>query len=117
MTQEEFAKAIYKDIVDGNAINYRKILETCDRSTITDKYWQRVSSLFDKLSNEDKETLLSIFRQVSIDSLAAFFAILDGSSFLSKDCEGLSLSDSSGSSLSGDLHDYFLEIDEETQIN
>ena len=115
VTPEEFTQAIYTNIVEGNAQEYQDILEACDRSTITDEYWKRVTSLFDLLNDQDKKVLSTIFRQVAVDSIASVLAVLDSSSQLGEAFQEFSLKDSSGSTLSGDLHDYFLAIDEKIQ--
>jgi hypothetical protein len=113
MTPENFVKKIRQSVLDENTVIYRDLFEMTEVEQASDLYWKEALALFNKLSNEDKETLFKIMRQISVDTISNFFAVLDGVNCL-EDQEGdFSLKlDNKPEKLNGDLQDIFLEIEE-----
>ncbi len=113
MKPEEFVQKIRQSVLDENVVIYKDLFETTEVEQASDPYWKEALCLFKKLSNEDREILFKIIRQVSIDTISNLFAILDGVSCL-EDQEGdFSLTlDDKPEKLNGDLQDIFLEIEE-----
>ena len=112
MKPEDFVRAIRVDIVEENADLYGDMLRTTDRSSVKDEYWKTALSLYDSLDDEGKAALLTVMRQVAVDTASNVLGVLDGSSSSSIGREDFALLDSTGNKLSGSLQDLFLESEE-----
>ena len=112
MTPKEFVEAIRKEILDANLDIYRNLFEKTKMESATDAYWKEALSFYECLDGKAKESFYKIIRQVMSDSISNMFAVLDGVSFLSGQEEDFDLS-YQGQLLNGDLHDTFLELEEE----
>lgn len=108
MNDRKLAKELLIRCVDDNIDSYRQLLEKLPREEAKDPYWIKLLDFYDRSNNEDKEFILGIMRQVSIDSVASVLSIIDGSGY-SETNEELTLLDSSGNQLQGCILDSFLE--------
>ena len=112
MTPETFVKQVKKVVIDENNEIYRESFNSADDiDKVTDEYWKEALALFNKLNQNDREVLLKIMRQVSIDSVACIFGIIDGISTFDDKRTEFSLTTISGEKLSGDLADLILDDD------
>ncbi len=113
MKPEELVKRLKNSVIDENQEIYRDIFLNTDLGEATDPYWQSALALFAKLSNEDREVLFSIIRQVSVDTISNVLGVLDGVAVLDGyDGEFVLTTEGSSEELNGDLQDFFLEIEE-----
>ena len=109
MTPEKFVERVLKTVVEEGNASYQEIF--ADPGEVTDEYWQRVLELYRSLSPAHRKVILEIMRQVSIDTIAEIFGILDGSSGLDGRSEDFELFHKTAKSrvrLNGDLQDLFL---------
>jgi hypothetical protein len=112
MNDEKFALEALKRVVDENINSYREMLSSFPREDARDPYWIKLFSLFDSMSVEDRDLLVQIMRQVSIDTIASLLSIIDGSGY--SDLKGLRLVDGNGNDIQGDLSNIFLSRAENT---
>lgn len=111
---EIFIKSIYKSIVEENRSLYKSLFNNTDIDKANDEYWKKSLKLYNSLSEENKEILITIIQQTMIDTISNMLGIIDGSSTLSG-CDAepkLYLNDSD---TDGELQDLFLEYVEETE--
>ncbi|MED0679990.1 transposase [Aneurinibacillus thermoaerophilus] len=110
--KEIFVKSLYESIVKENLKLYRHLFETTNVGPKTDEYWRTAIGLFNSLTEENKDILMSIIEQTMIDTISNMLGIIDGSATL-KDCslEPKLLLDSKDTE--GELQDLFLEFIEE----
>ena len=74
---ELFVKSIYASIVEGNVAIYDRLFNEED-SDDTIEYWKNARKLYSGLDVTQREVLLSILRQVIIDTMANVFGVIDG---------------------------------------
>lgn len=110
MTPEEFVEKVRRTIIEGNMALYRSSFVAAELEKGADEYGKKVLQVLSCLQGEpDREALLSIVRQVIVDTLSSLFGILDGSSQLDGRFEDFRLiREESGERLDGDLQDYLL---------
>jgi len=114
MTPEKFVTEIRKSIVDENLSIYESLFNSTDASTARDPYWIRASSLFAKLDDPGRSIFFEVVRQVMVDTISNLLAVLDGVSRLENQVGDFRLSTSlSTDQLNGELHDRFLELEED----
>jgi len=114
MKPEEFVKKIRQSVLDENIAIYKDLFANTEVDQVSDPYWHEALGLFNKLSDEEKETLFKIMRQVSVDAISNLFALLDGVSCLEDQDGDFSLTiENEQEQLNGDLQDIFLEIEED----
>jgi hypothetical protein len=111
---EIFIKSIYKSIVEGNGNLYKNLFDNTDIDKASDEYWKKSLKLYNSLSEENKEILITIIQQTMIDTISNMLGIIDGSSTLiGCDAEPkLYLNDAD---TDGELQDLFLEYVEEIE--
>jgi hypothetical protein len=113
MNSEEFCRNIHQAVVVENSGVYRELLEKTNRATVSDDHWKRLLLLFDQLHDQQKETLLATMRQVAVDTCSNLLGILDGTTcFDSSNADFQLIHNGSGRSLSGDLQEIFLAIEQ-----
>ncbi|PSU16341.1 transposase [Photobacterium kishitanii] len=114
MKPEEFVKKVKQSVIDDNLTIYKDLFKNTDADHVSDLYWKESLTFFKKLSDEEKETMFKIMRQVSVDTVSNIFGILDGISYLEGQSGDFLLTvDNKQEQLNGDLQDIFLEIEEE----
>lgn len=111
MKPETFVKEIIEVIIQDNIEIYKDIFETTNLSDVTDEYWKQAIPFYKSLTDEKKQVLFKIIRQVQVDTLSNVLSILDGKTFLENQEEDLELK-YKGVLLNNDLQDIFLEIEE-----
>lgn len=113
MKPKEFVIDLHKIVVDENIESYKNLFENTALDEASDPYWRNALTLFNSLSQGQREILFSILKQVMIDTTSELLGIIDGSSYFTeqKD-EFLLLDKKNNETLSGDLQDLFLEEDE-----
>ncbi|MEO1019204.1 MAG: hypothetical protein AAFY56_16165 [Pseudomonadota bacterium] len=89
------------------------MLLSADRDHVTDEYWESALGLCDSLDEKGRAALLRIMRQVSVDTVANMFGILDGSSSGLVGAGRFTLLDDAGSKLNGELQDIFLASEDD----
>lgn len=97
-----FLRTIATDVIDGEVRHYRENLHTRGK----DAYWQRVSDFYLALTQEQRETVLALVRQVSIDTAAGIMHILDNGRIVEGVDEFQLIAD--GQRINDDLLDFFL---------
>ena len=113
MKPEDFVQKIRQSVLDENIAIYRELFETTEIEETSDPYWKSALLLFNKLGVEEKEVLLNIMRQASVDTISNLFALLDGVSCLEGQQGDFYLALSKDlNALNGDLQDIFLEMEE-----
>lgn len=114
MNAEDLVKGIRKTIIDDNSEIYRDLFDSTQLEDVTDEYWVEALNFYSKLSPDDRGTLFKILRQVSVDSVSNFFAVLDGVSPLDEQDGDLFLATEGerDNRLNGELQDIFLELEE-----
>ncbi|QNK02241.1 hypothetical protein [Dyella telluris] len=108
MTPDEFVASLSVAVVDENNAIYRSLLLNTRAEQAADPYWQRVLKLFGELSADQREVLLELTRQVTIDAVANVLGIIDGTCRLSGEGGRFRLI-CAGGDLGGDLQTLFLE--------
>ncbi|WP_109127345.1 hypothetical protein [Dyella sp. C11] len=114
MTPYEFVSKLGAAVVDENHAIYRDVLLHTHADQAPDPYWQRVLTLFGTLDADQREVLLELTRQVTIDAVANVLGVIDGNCMLSDERGGLSLTHQ-GVELGGELQSLFLEIAEHSE--
>jgi hypothetical protein len=115
MNDEQFVKKVRQSIIDENSKIYKELFDSNEQDQVSDPYWQEALSLYKNLSAGEKETLLRIMRQVSVDTISNIFALLDGASYLEGQDGLFRLTmENKQEKINGDLQDIFLEIEEDS---
>lgn len=112
--QKRLVSAIYKSILVDNIEIYKNLFETTKVGPKTTKYWKEALVLFEKLSEDDKQALLRIVEQTTIDTISNMLGAIDGSSTLVDFDPEISLI-VENQCVQGDLQDIFLEMVEKTR--
>ena len=108
MTPQDFVSKLNTAVVEENHAIYRNLLMNTEIGQASDPYWRRVLHLFGDLSADQREVLLELTRQVSIDATANVLGVIDGACALGGvDCEFRLIH--GGRDLAGDLQSLFLE--------
>lgn len=108
MTPQDFVSKLNAAVVEENHAIYRDLLLNTDIDRATDPYWRRVLSVFHDLSADQREVLLELTRQVTIDATANVLGVIDGACALGGEaCEFRLISN--GRDLAGELQSLFLE--------
>lgn len=108
MNDRDLVQEFLSRCVDDNVDSYKQLLEKLPRDEAKDPYWIKLLDFYDRSNNEDRQFIIELMRQVSIDSVASVLSIIDGVGYTELN-EDLVLSDDHGNSLQGDLSDMFLE--------
>jgi hypothetical protein len=111
MDSREFVAGLREEIVQANVSTYRQLFEETRASEATDPYWRDALMLFSQLTQEQREILFRIIRQVVVDTTSNLLAVLDGVTRLRGQKEDLTLL-CGPVRLDGDLQDPFLEAEE-----
>ncbi|QNN46315.1 hypothetical protein H9L17_14270 [Thermomonas brevis] len=78
MTPQEFASKIYSHVVLENNKIYQDLFGSTIISEASDLYWGRALTLFRGLNYSEREVFFEVMRQVSVDTVANVFGIIDG---------------------------------------
>lgn len=113
MTPQDFVSKLGAEVVDKNYATYRSLLLDTSVSKALDPYWQRVLTLFGELSDEQREILLELTRQVTIDAVANVLGVIDGTVALADADDAFRLT-YGGQELEGELQSIFLELAEQS---
>jgi hypothetical protein len=111
MKPEAFVSGV-QSAIDENVGTYARLFVSTE--TATDEYWIAARRLFDSLSSADRQVVLSIMRQVAIDTVSTMFGLFDGTSAIQGQFEKFDLTHK-GTKLNGDLQDLFIEAVEEAE--
>jgi hypothetical protein len=116
MTQQELINRIRVEIIDQNLAIYRDLFANTDPARASDPYWKRALALHSSMSDEHREVLFQIVRQVMVDTTSNLLGVLDGVNWLEGQDEGFKLTTESGSErLNEGLQDLFLGMEEDDQ--
>lgn len=108
MTPNDFVSKLHAAVVEENHAIYRDLLLDTEVERASDPYWRRVLGVFRDLNADQREVLLELTRQVTIDATANVLGVIDGSCALGGvDCEFRLISE--GRDLAGELQSLFLE--------
>jgi hypothetical protein len=108
MTPHDFVTQLSVAVVDENNAIYRNLLLNTDVRQASDPYWRRVLGLFGELTADQREVLLELTRQVTIDAAANVLGVIDGNGALADDGGRFRLI-YGDQDLAGDLQSLFLE--------
>lgn len=109
---EEFIKRIYNTIVIENIEIYKNQFETSIQSDNIGDYTRKCLEMYAMLSEEQKQLMLEILKNVIIDTTSNVFGILDGSSTLNGGDMDIKV-EINGQDSEDELQDTFLEFIEE----
>ncbi|WP_051686820.1 hypothetical protein [Microbulbifer sp. HZ11] len=114
MKGQEFVSKVYAELVENSVSQYREMYEKANPERASDEFGRKAICFYQGLSSDDKEVLLQMMRQVSVDTVSHIFAVLDGVSWLEGQESDFCLSQehSRGTLINGDLQGMFLEQDE-----
>ena len=113
MTQQEFIKGIRAEIIDQNLATYRDLFVGTDAGSVSDPYWKRALGLHAALSDEQREVLFQIVRQVMVVTTSNLLGVLDGVNWLEGQSEGFKLTTEDGTDkLNEGLQDLLLGMEE-----
>lgn len=108
MNANDLVSCVKATLVDNALRDYLEALEKFPRDEVADPYWQSVLKLYDSVAPQEKMTIIEIMRQVTIDSIAGMFGILDGT-IVCPHGEEIRVMNLEQVVISGDLQDRFLE--------
>jgi putative transposase len=112
MNATEFVTGIRKSIIDSNLKDYKTLFNNSSINEVKDPYWREALILYSKIKEDDKETFFKILRQVEVDTISIFLAVLDGISMMEGQESNLILtSDKEEQPLNGNLQDIFIEME------
>ena len=115
MKPEKFIEGIRKSAVTQTADLHRHLFKTADLYSATDPYWIKAQGLFNKLDADDREILLAMMRQSSVDTTSTLLSVLDGSTRIDGQNSDIVLKiEGESEPLGGNLQDIFLAAEEET---
>lgn len=107
----EFVKAVRERVVDNDYQVYQEMLE--NTTEVKDPLWKEILPLYKSLGKEQQVTFLQFLRLIQVNTLSHILGILDGSSYLNKNNEGLILkTDQNEGVINGDLQDIFWGMEE-----
>ena len=113
MTSEDFIKVCYDNLIIQATKQYESWLRDTPLDEITDNYFLDATSFFRGLDEAQKDLLLNIIKQVKVDSLASFFAVIDGTYGMKGLSSNVALVFENKKGYVEDLSDLFLEAHEE----
>jgi hypothetical protein len=112
MEPKEFVRAIKQRVIENDNNTYRDLLINAEGAK--DPIWNGMLSIYKKLSPQEKEKFIQFMRLIQVNTVSHIFGIIDGSTYLSEENDGMVLSTEDGETISGDLQDLFLEMEEES---
>jgi hypothetical protein len=77
MTPETVASLLEKHVVEANVETYRMLFSSTSPQKATDEYWKAVLVLYAQLSGQQREVLVSVMRQVAIDTCANVIGVVE----------------------------------------
>lgn len=107
MTPKNFVSGLRIAVVEENVNIYRDLFTATLIEDSTDPYWKRALTLFNTLSQEQREVFFEIVRQVTIDTTSNVLGVIDGVNVLEGDDSEFELK-SGTQQISGDLQALFL---------
>ncbi len=113
MNDYEFVKEIRNDIIAHYLKDCCDMFKNTDIKDATDPYWQTALKFFAELDDSQKQILFRIIRQVTVDTTATLFAVLDGVTAPLGGYKGDFELLVDGTNIAGDLADIFLAAEEE----
>jgi hypothetical protein len=60
LSPEDFVKGMRKTLLDDNMAIYKDLFANTDRNAVSDPYWKKALSLYDVVSEEQKDILFQI---------------------------------------------------------
>jgi len=112
MNREELVLGLKKILIDQDTIEQYKGLESAEIKPTTDEYGIKVISFYKTLNQEQRDALFTLVKQIRIDTVASFFAFLDGSFWIEGQTEDMKLVnlENPNEKLNEDLTDLFLNL-------
>jgi hypothetical protein len=116
MNQETFINGVIKRNITLSLNGYMESFENARISSATGGYWVDAKKFYESLDVNEKKVFFSIIRQIHIDVIADFFALLDGVYWLEGQEEDLRLVclDNPEERLNDDLTTIFLNLIEDS---
>ncbi len=113
----DFVNQIKKSVIDENIATYKNLFNNTNPNTVTDEYWVKALTFYNKLDENDREFFLKILRQIEVDTTSNILAVLDGVTWLENQEEEFVLTtENSKEHINGDLQDIFLEHEENDNL-
>lgn len=110
MTRQKFIEGIRTQVIEANLNAYRDLFDAAQGEHVTDPYWQRVGPFYASLDANQRDTLFTILRQVEVDTVSGFLAILDGVKVIDpKEGDFVLTTEADQAKINGDLQAIFLE--------
>jgi len=91
LSSRAFVSQVRASIVDENIATYRMLLEPTSLETASDPYWRSLLALHGRLSEEDRDIVYAVMRQVAVDTVSNMFAVIDGSARMQGQSEDVEL--------------------------
>lgn len=112
MNQEQLVTGLKKLLIDKDSVEHKARLEKAEITSITDEYGVKVISFYKSLDEKQQDALFTLLRQIRIDTVARFFAFLDGSFWIEGQTEDMKLVnlENPEEELNEDLTDIFLNL-------
>jgi hypothetical protein len=111
MNDHDFVVGIRNRVLSDNWNAYKGIFSRTTPESATDPYWREALRLYSRLDQNDRDVLLTVMRQVMVDTISNIFAVLDGAATFPGPREKITV-DVSGQRIGGTLQDQFLELEQ-----
>jgi len=111
MSASDFVGGIREEVIAGNMSAHRELFHVTRPEDASDPYWKTALLWFGGLDDAGREVVLSILRQVMVDTVSNLLAIVDGVAVLPAHDGTLELRPG-GESLAGSLQEQFVEAEE-----
>jgi hypothetical protein len=112
MTPEDFVDCIREEVLRANLASYDGLLAKAPEK-VRDPIWHRIVVAYAPMTDEQKQAMRTLVRQVLVDTISNLFGILDGSSILDRYRDEFSLTyGPAPDKLNGDLQSSFLAKEE-----
>jgi len=109
MNNKVFVKKIYESIIVQNSEINKDIFQNTDMNTVKNAYWVNALKFYKELSEENKDTLFMIIKQIQVDTISNLFGVIDGVVTFSEDVNNFNFS-INNEEIHGELQDLFLEF-------
>lgn len=108
MTAQELVSGIRATVIDENMEIFRRLFIETLPENATDPYWKRALTLFNSLSEADRNVLLDIVRNTAVATTSHLLGVLDGENPISVENSEMKLLAADGQQLNGELQTTFL---------
>jgi hypothetical protein len=112
ITSGEFVRSVRDAVVLENTAIYKQLFSTTQLADVTDPYWKQALALYKELDEPQRNAVLSLVRQVMVDTVSNVLAVLDGSIRIEPESLDIEVT-VNGNRINGSLQDEFLALEED----